>query len=148
MTILAVDENPEAVKKLAKNLAVAFPQETIVTFEKSLFALQYVMHHPREIGLLFAAIAMHHVDGIELSRSLQKCSPGAAIFFLVDTDSWELAAIARQHGNGTCLPRPVTVEAIREATGFLNEPCLMEDENCEEGCLWEWCEHKLQKNSV
>ena len=129
MTILAVDDCPDALTELKKNLQMVFPQETVVAFKGALFAPQYVCRHPKEIGLTFSAM-------------------GAANYFVVQTENSELAAIAKQHGNGTCLPRPITVESIRQATSFLHEPCQWEVEECEEGCLCEWCEHRKRKISV
>lgn len=146
MTILAVDDHPEALKELTENLQAVFPEETIAAFGEPLFALQFAAQHPKEIGLVFSSMVMRRVDGLELSKSLQRYSPGAIIYFLIQTENSELAAIAKQHGNGTCLPRPITADAIREATSFLQEPCPWKDENCQEGCLWEWCEDKKQKS--
>lgn len=148
MTILAIDENTEMLKVLADNLQAAFPQETIAAFGSPLFALQYACNHPKEIGLVFSAMTMRLMDGITLAQSMKTYAPGAAMFFMVQAENSELSAIARQHGNGTCLPRPVTIAGIQQATSFLQEPCQWEDENCEEGCLWKWCEHRKRKISV
>lgn len=133
MTILAIDDNPESLGELADTLQTVFPQETIVAFGSPLFALQYACNHPKEIGLVFSAMTMRRMDGITLAQSIKNYAPGAAIFFMVQTENVELAEIAKQHGNGTCLPRPITVERIQQATSFLQEPCPWEDENCEEG---------------
>lgn len=148
MTILAIDDNAESIKELADNLQAAFPQETIASFGSPLFALQYAYDHPEEIALVFTAIVMRHADGLEIAMALRKSSPGAAIFFVVQAENSELAAIAEQYGNGTCLPRPITVETIQQATSFLQEPCPWEDEFCEVGCVWKWCEHRQRKTSV
>lgn len=148
MTILAIDENAEMLRELADTLQAVFPQETVVAFGFPLFALQYASQHPKEIGLVFSAMTIRQMDGITLANGVKKYSPGVTIFFMVQTENSELAAIAKQHCNGNCLPRPVTVESIRQATGFLQEPCPWEDENCEEGCLWEWCEHRKCKAFV
>lgn len=119
MAILAVDENLVALKELTENLQATFPQDTITAFKDPLFALQYAYNHPKEIRLVFSAIAMRHADGLELAKAIQKTSPGAITFFTVETDSWELAAIARQYGGGVCIKKPVTVEKLQEATCFL-----------------------------
>ncbi len=148
MTILVIDDKPEALKELVDNLQAVFPLESIVAFGGELFALQYAFQHPREIGLVFTAMIMRRMDGITVANSVKKTSPGAVIFFMVQEENSELSIIAKQRGNGTCLPRPITVESIRLATGFLQEPCQWENENCEEGCLWGWCEHRTRKVSV
>lgn len=148
MTILAVDDKPDALKELADNLQVVFSQESIVAFGEGLFALQYAARHPKEIALVFTAMTMRRMDGITLANSVKKGSPGAAIFFVVQEENCELSAIARQHGNGICLPRPVTAEQIRAATAWLHEPCPWNYEDCEEGCLWEWCVYKRHKTFI
>lgn len=148
MKILAIDEQPEALKEMTDHLQAAFPQETIAAFGSPLFALQYAGQHPEEIGLVFSAIAMRQMDGITLAQSMKNYAPGAVIYFAVETENSELAEIAKQHGNGSCLPKPITVERIRKATEWLHEPCQWEDEKCEEGCLWKWCEHRTRKTSI
>lgn len=145
MTILAIDDCPQALYELTKSLQAAFPQEKIIAFAKALFALQYAYNHPKEIGLVFSAMNMRQMDGITLAQSMQKHSPGIEIFFLVQTESRELEAVAKQHGNGTCLIRPITIEKIKEATAFLYEPCQWEAESCENGCNWGWCNHREKK---
>ena len=144
MTILAVDNDAVALRELVAYLQTTLPQENIVSFDEALLALHYAANHPKEIGLLFSAIVMRNLDGIALAKSVQIYSPGAAIYYTVQSDSPELSAVARQHGNGECLLKPVTAEAIEGATRFLFEPCILEDECCEAGCLSEWCEHKCK----
>lgn len=131
--ILAVDDKPEELKALVDNLQAVFPQESVAAFGGALFALQYVFRHPKEIGLVFTAMTMRMMDGITVANSVAKSSPGAAIFFMVQEENSELSAIAKQHGNGNCLSKPVTVESIRQAASSLQEALPWEDEDCDKG---------------
>ena len=133
MTIMAVDGDPKALANLERNLRIAFPQELIVTFRGPLAAIQYTNDHLREIALVFSTVLLPCLDGLEFAKCLHRASPSISIFFTVQSASHELIAILKQHGDGRCLLKPVTVEAIREVTSFLDDPYPCEDDGCEEG---------------
>lgn len=80
MTMLAIDDKPEALRELAENLQVVFPQETIAAFAPALQALQYAFQYSKKIGLVFTAMPMKRMDGIALANSVKRVSPGAAAF--------------------------------------------------------------------
>lgn len=113
MTILAVDNDPDRLWELVRNLRLAFPGDTVEYTHDPLMAGRFVYNKP--VDMLFAELAMGRMDGFQMSDFVRRRNPKIQVCLLVDKKEFGESSIWEEYGIDGCLTHPVTLEKLRKA---------------------------------
>ena len=119
MKILAIDNDARALEELQACLCAAAPRDEVLPFTDSMLAVKYLVNHPGEVALVFAALVMKRMDSILLTEQILRLSPFIRVVIVGNTDPHELWPLLWQRGAARYLRRPVTEGAVRDALSAL-----------------------------
>ena len=118
MTILAVDENAEALRQISGILASLVPGAEVLCHESSLEALAAARE--REIDIAFLETDIPELNGMYLGRYLKELNPLVNLIYLTESKRYGYLAM-KLHSSGYLL-KPATKESVRKELNDLRHP--------------------------
>ena len=118
MTILLVDSDAAALRKLSEALAALQPEAELLRFENSLDALAAARE--REIDVALIETKLPELGGLDLGRYLKELNPLVNLIFLsrAKGDAYEAMTM---HASGY-VAKPVGADALRRELDDLRHP--------------------------
>ena len=117
MLLIAIDSDPEGLRKLSQALLEAYPGSQVVAFGNFMLAAQYSLRHP--VQAAYAALNGKRFRAAEtrfLLHSFRRDIP----VFIIGADS-RCKKKAKKLGAAGFLYKPVTAESVRNA-GWTEAP--------------------------
>ncbi|MCQ2432640.1 MAG: response regulator [Clostridia bacterium] len=118
MTVLLVDDEPIALRKLERDVSSVLPDTPMQSFTSAVKAMEYAEEHP--INVAFLDIKMRVIDGITMAKHLQELYPDCNVIFC--TGYTEYMADALDLYCSGYLTKPISVEKVRKAVENLRHP--------------------------
>ena len=118
MRILAVEENPEALRLLSSMIGDLKPEAELLCYTGSLEALAKAREE--EISLAFLSVEMPELNGIDLGQYLEELYPQVNLIFLSDGQEAAYRALS-MHASGYLL-KPPSLSAMRREVEDLRHP--------------------------
>lgn len=122
--LIAVDDEPYALKDIEEALKAAVPNSELVTFTSPAKVLAYAKRN--KIDIAFLDIEMGRTSGIVLAKQMKELQPDLHIIFVTSYDKYALDAI-QMHATGY-LMKPVRVEDIQREMTFIYKDSFVEKE--------------------
>ena len=123
MTIFAVYEDSDSLKKLTGFLSKSKPDEEILSFDSSLKALASA--RKKEVDTAFISAEMSELNGIDLGRYLKDLYPMINLVFISETPDMGYEAMA-MHASGYIIA-PATKKNIEKELDDLRYPALQKN---------------------
>ena len=120
MTILAVDDRAEDLRRISDILASIQPDAELLAFDSSLSALAAARE--KEIDVAFLAVETSELGGLDLGQYLKDLYPLVNLIYLTESRSGSYDAFI-QHASGYIL-KPATAEIIARELNDLRHPSL------------------------
>ena len=111
MKVIIVDDEKHAINTLKRNLIGLVAEENIETFDRSIYALEYVKTN--DVDVAFLDIEMPEIKGIELAKEMKKYKPKLNVIFCTGYSEYMRQAI-NLHASGYLL-KPSDKEKVKEA---------------------------------
>lgn len=118
MIILAIDDEPAALKLLEKSIRQAKPDADIITFSDPQAAHDFMIDNKCDI--VFTDISMRGITGLELARQFKKINPRVNIIFVTGYSEY-MGDAFHLHVSGF-ITKPVTAERVEEELSNLLHP--------------------------
>ena len=118
MNILAVDDEPNALHLLTKNIRAVVPQAQVADFTNPAAALEWATANACDIA--FLDIELGSMNGIELGKRLKERNPKTNLIFVTGYLNYAVSAYAL-HASGY-LSKPASQDAIRVELENLRYP--------------------------
>jgi len=118
MKVIIVDDEKHAINTLKRNLIGLVAEENIETFDRSIYALEYVKTN--DVDVAFLDIEMPEIKGIELAKEMKKYKPKLNFIFCTGYSEYMRQAI-NLHASGYLL-KPSDKEKVKEALDNLLYP--------------------------
>ena len=118
MNILAVDDEPNALHLLTKNIRAVVPQAQVADFTSPAAALEWAAANACDIA--FLDIELGSMNGIELGKRLKERNPKTNLIFVTGYLNYAVSAYAL-HASGY-LSKPASQDAIRVELENLRYP--------------------------
>lgn len=118
MKILAVDDEPNALHLLTRNILAVAPQAEVTAFSAPAAALDWAMANTCDIA--FLDIELGSMNGIELGKRLKERNPKTNLIFVTGYLDYAVSAYAL-HASGY-LSKPASPETIRVELENLRYP--------------------------
>ncbi len=123
MNILAVDDEPRALRLLVSNILAAVPQAAVADFTSAEEALQWASGNTCDVA--FLDVELGTMSGIELGKRLKEYHPKTNLIFVTAYLEYAVSAYA-MHASGY-LNKPASVESIRAEMENLRYPTPLPD---------------------
>ena len=121
MRVIAVDDEPLALKNLEHVLSEFPEMEQVTSFQSSLAALEWMKDNEVDVALL--DINMRQIDGLSMAKQVKMACPSCSIIFVTGYSEYALEAI-RMHVSGYLL-KPVQKEELRREIEYINRKPLL-----------------------
>lgn len=118
MTILTVDDEPNALHHLSKNVRSLLPDATVADFTDADAALEWA--YSNDCDIAFLDIELGRMNGIELGKRLKARNPKINLIFVTGYLEYAVSAYAL-HASGY-LAKPASLESIRVELENLRYP--------------------------
>ena len=118
MTILAVDDNPQALKEISDIVETVVPGAEVLCFENGLAALKEA--RKTEIDVAILDIVMPELNGLDLGQYLKDLYPFVNLIYLTEHKEYGYEAI-RLRPSGYLL-KPATKKSVKEELAELRYP--------------------------
>lgn len=118
MKIIIVDDEKHAINTLKRNLIGLVDEDSITTFDRSIYALEYVKDN--DVDIAFLDIEMPEMNGVELAKQMKKYKPKINVIFCTGYSEYMQQAI-NLHASGYLL-KPADKEKVKEAIDDLLYP--------------------------
>ena len=117
MLILAIDDEPKALRLLHDAVAEARPEADILDFTDGKDALQAVKEQQLTPDVVFSDIELPEMSGLEFAVELKKLTPDTKIIFVTGFPKYAADAY-RLHAGGYIV-KPVYADRVREELDHL-----------------------------
>lgn len=124
MTVLAVVENEEALRKAGELVTAIEPDADLMCFGSSLPALAAA--RKREIDVALLDTGLPELNGLDLGQYLQELYPFVNLIYLSEDGSLGYRAM-QQHASGYVL-KPPSSESIRKELEDLRHPAVQKNQ--------------------
>lgn len=118
MVIILVDDEQYALNSLQKNLKELNVDAEIVTFDRSIYALDYA--YKNKVDIAFLDISMPELNGIDLAKELKKTNVNINIIFCTGYSEYMPQAIDL-HASGYLL-KPASKDDVQKSLNNLLNP--------------------------
>lgn len=118
MKVIIVDDEKHAINTLKRNLVGIIEEENIATFDRSIYALDYIKEN--DVDVAFLDVDMPEINGINLAKEIKKYKPKVNVIFCTGYSEYMQQAISL-HASGYLL-KPSDKEKVKEALDNLLYP--------------------------
>ena len=122
MMILAIDDEPKALRLLHNAIVAAEPEAEIKDFSDGEEALLAIREQERSPDVVFSDIELPGMTGLAFAVELKKLAPKANIIFVSGFPKYAADAYTL-HANGYIV-KPVCADRVREELEHLNLPTV------------------------
>lgn len=111
MRVLAVDPDPEELKRLTECIREIHGNALVEPFGDPLMAVKYGVNNP--VDAVYTVTAMRRLNGFEMMQILHSFQGEIAFHFIAGSEAEKIEAL--RLAADSCIFRPISAEAFRRA---------------------------------